>query len=139
MEAPEAMLMKADLALYRAKDEGRNQFRFHVAELDRQARERVMIGEDLRLAIERDEFELYYQPQVELASGGIVGLEALIRWNHPIRGLLLPSVFIPVAETTGSILPIGQWVIEQACRQIVLLCHKFLRGMFLCIGVAQHG
>ena len=79
-----------------------------------------MVATDLHLAIERNEFELYYQPQVELASGGIVGLEALIRWNHPTRGLLLPSVFIPVAETTGSILPIGQWVIEQACRQIRL-------------------
>jgi diguanylate cyclase (GGDEF)-like protein/PAS domain S-box-containing protein len=120
VETPEAMMMKADLALYRAKDEGRNQFRFHVAELDRQVRERVMVGDDLRLAIERDEFELYYQPQVELASGRIVGLEALIRWNHPIRGLLLPSVFIPIAETNGSILPIGQWVIKQACRQIRL-------------------
>jgi diguanylate cyclase (GGDEF)-like protein/PAS domain S-box-containing protein len=117
---PEGMMMKADLALYRAKAGGRNQFRFHVAELDRQVRERVRIGEDLRLAIERAEFELYYQPQVELASGGIVGLEALIRWNHPTRGLLLPSVFIPIAETTGSILPIGQWVIEQACRQMGL-------------------
>jgi diguanylate cyclase (GGDEF)-like protein/PAS domain S-box-containing protein len=120
VEAPEAMMIKADLALYRAKDEGRNQFRFHVEELDRQVRERVMIGEDLRLAIERDEFELYYQPQVEISSGGVVGLEALIRWNHPTRGLLLPSVFIPIAETTGSILPIGQWVIEQACRQMGL-------------------
>ena len=118
VEAPEAMMRKADLALYRAKDEGRNRFRFHIAELDRQLRERMMIAADLHLAIERDEFELYYQPQVELASGGIVGLEALIRWNHPTRGLLLPSVFIPIAETTGSILPIGQWVIEQACRQI---------------------
>jgi diguanylate cyclase (GGDEF)-like protein/PAS domain S-box-containing protein len=120
MEAPEAMMRKADLALYRAKDEGRNQFRFHVEDLDRQVRERVTVGEDLRLAIERDEFELYYQPQVELTSGGVVGLEALIRWNHPTRGLLLPSAFIPIAETTGSILPIGQWVIEQACRQIGL-------------------
>ena len=120
VEAPEAMMRKADLALYRAKDEGRNRFRFHIAELDRELRERMMIATDLHRAIERNEFELYYQPQVELASGGIVGLEALIRWNHPTRGLLLPSVFIPIAETTGSILPIGQWVIEQACRQIGL-------------------
>ena len=87
----DAMMMKADLALYRAKNEGRNQFRFHVAELDEQTRERMIIGEELRHAIERGEFELYYQPQVELKSGSIVGLEALIRWNHPTRGLLLPA------------------------------------------------
>ena len=114
----DAMMMKADLALYRAKNDGRNQFRFHVAELDEQTRERMIIGEELRYAIKRDEFELYYQPQVELKSGSIVGLEALIRWNHPKRGLLLPGVFIPIAETSGSIVPIGEWVIEQACRQI---------------------
>ena len=114
----DAMMMKADLALYRAKNEGRNQFRFHVAELDEQTRERMIIAEELRYAIKRSEFELYYQPQVELKSGLIAGLEALIRWNHPKRGLLLPETFIPIAETTGSIVPIGEWVIEQACRQI---------------------
>jgi EAL domain-containing protein (putative c-di-GMP-specific phosphodiesterase class I) len=112
-------MMKADLALYRAKNEGRNQFRFHVAELDDETRERMMIGEDLRHAIERGEFELFYQPQVELSSGAIVGLEALIRWNHPGRGLLLPTAFIPIAETSGSIVPIGEWVIGEACRQIM--------------------
>ena len=120
IDTPEAMLMKADLALYRAKDEGRDRYRFHVAELDEQVRERVMIGEDLHLAIERKEFELHYQPQVELTSGRIVGLEALIRWNHPTRGQLPPTTFIPIAETNGSILPIGHWVIEQACRQFGL-------------------
>jgi diguanylate cyclase (GGDEF)-like protein/PAS domain S-box-containing protein len=112
------MMMKADLALYRAKNEGRNQFRFHVAELDEQTQERMIIGEELRHAIKRGEFELYYQPQVELQSGSIVGLEALIRWNHPKRGLLLPATFIPIAEMTGSIVPIGEWVIEHACQQI---------------------
>ena len=114
----DAMMMKADLALYRAKNEGRNQFRFHVAELDKRTQERIIIGEELRHAIERGEFELYYQPQVEIKSGSLVGLEALIRWNHPKRGLMLPASFIAIAETTGSIVSIGEWVIEQACRQL---------------------
>ena len=117
---PEAMMTKADLALYRAKTEGRNRFRFHIRELDEKARERVMIGEGLHSAIENEELELYYQPQVELKSGRLVGLEALIRWNHPERGLLLPEQFIPIAELNGSILQIGQWVIEQVCRQIAV-------------------
>jgi len=115
---PDAMMMKADLALYRAKNEGRNQFRFHVAALDEETRRRMLIGEDLRHATARDELELFYQPQVEIRTGRIVGLETLLRWNHPKRGLLLPSTFIPIAETTGSIVAIGEWVIEQACRQI---------------------
>jgi diguanylate cyclase (GGDEF)-like protein/PAS domain S-box-containing protein len=114
----DAMMMKADLALYRAKNEGRNRFRVHVAELDDVTRRRMMIGEDLRHAVARGELELYYQPQVEIASGEIAGLEALIRWNHPKFGMLLPAAFIPVAETTGSIVPIGEWVIGEACRQI---------------------
>jgi diguanylate cyclase (GGDEF)-like protein/PAS domain S-box-containing protein len=115
----DAMMMKADLALYRAKNEGRNQFRFHVAELDEETRERIRITEDLRHAVERNELELYYQPQVALATGKLVGLEALLRWNHPVRGLVLPGDFIPAAETSGSILPIGEWVIDEACRQIM--------------------
>ena len=114
----DVMMMKADLALYRAKNEGRNQFRFHIAELDEKTRERMIIGEELRHAIVRNEFELYYQPQVEIKSGRIIGLEALIRWNHPKRGLILPSAFIPIAETTGSIVSIGEWVIEHACEQV---------------------
>jgi diguanylate cyclase (GGDEF)-like protein/PAS domain S-box-containing protein len=118
LEGPEAMMMKADLALYRAKAEGRNQYRFHVIELDRQVRERMMVSNDMHGAVERGEFELFYQPQIELPSGRIAGLEALIRWNHPLRGLLLPVDFIPVAESNGMIFPIGQWVIEQACRQL---------------------
>ena len=118
IDGAESIMMKADLALYRAKDEGRNQFRFHIAELDQLVRERVTIGEDLHRALQLHEFELFFQPQIELSSGHVVGLEALIRWNHPKRGLLLPEAFVPVAETTGSIIAIGQWVIEQACRQI---------------------
>ena len=118
IEGPEAMLIKADLALYRAKDEGRNQYRFHVADLDRQAHDRMATGSSLHGAIERQEFELVYQPQVELGSGRIVGLEALLRWNHPTRGRVPPAVFIPVAESNGTIFGIGRWVFEEACRQI---------------------
>ena len=115
---PEAMMSKADLALYRAKNEGRDRFRFHIRELDEKVRERVIIGEDLHSAVENDELEMYYQPQMELKSGRPVGLEALIRWNHPMRGLLPPDQFIPIAELNGSILRIGQWVIDRTCRQI---------------------
>jgi diguanylate cyclase (GGDEF)-like protein len=114
---PDAMMIQADLALYRAKEEGRNCFRFHSEALDRQVQDRVAIADELRGAIDRGELELYYQPQVELKSGKIVGLEALLRWNHPKRGRVSPSVFIPVAERTGQIVALGQWVLERACRQ----------------------
>jgi predicted signal transduction protein with EAL and GGDEF domain len=114
----DAMMMMADLALYRAKNDGRNRFRMHIEALDEQTRERVAMNGELRHAVERKELELYYQPQIDMASGSIVGLEALLRWNHPRRGQLLPDVFIPIAETTGSIVGIGEWVIGEACRQI---------------------
>jgi diguanylate cyclase (GGDEF)-like protein len=114
----DAMMVKADLALYRAKNEGRNQYCFHVDELDEKTRQRMIIGEELSHAVERDELELFYQPQVELKSGRCVGMEALLRWNNPKRGLVMPEAFIPIAETTGRIVSIGEWVFEQACRQV---------------------
>lgn len=118
MDGPAAMMMKADLALYRAKEDGRNKFRFHVDELDQEVRKRMVVSNDMHRAIERNEFQLFYQTQVELSSGAVTGTEALIRWNHPARGLVLPGEFIPVAESNGMILAIGEWVIEEACRQL---------------------
>ncbi len=118
MAEPEGMMMQADLALYNAKDEGGGCFRFHTAELDQQVHLRVTLAEELRLAIGRGELELHYQPLVEIVSGKIVGLEALVRWNHPKRGLIMPSVFIPIAERTGAIVSLGQWVFDEACRQL---------------------
>ncbi len=100
--SPEAMMMQADLALYGAKDEGRDCYRFHSHDLDREVHERVRVAEELRVALDHGELELYYQPQVELATGRIIGLEALIRWNHPTRGLLAPGDFIALAIEVGE-------------------------------------
>jgi len=116
----EAMMVQADLALYRAKEDGRNCYRFHSADLDRQVHERVTMADELRLALDRRQFELHYQPQIELASGRIVGLEALLRWNHPARSVIPPSTFIPIAERTGSIVELGEWAFAAACRQLKL-------------------
>lgn len=114
----EEMFKQADMALYRAKDTGRNQYHFHSEALDIAVIERVTLASDLRRGLDRGEFELYYQPQVEAASGRIVGIEALARWHHPKQGMVLPGHFIPIAEKTGAILPLGRWVIDQVCRQI---------------------
>jgi diguanylate cyclase (GGDEF)-like protein/PAS domain S-box-containing protein len=114
----DAMLVKADLALYRSKDEGRNQYRFHSDDLDQEVLDRVTLAGEIRKAIDRGEFELQYQPQVELSSQNIVGMEALVRWNHPTRGLLAPGLFVPIAEKTGTIIALGHWVFDQACRQM---------------------
>ena len=117
-KSPDAMLSQSDLALYRAKEQGRNQYRFHSDDLDTQVRERVNLTAELRQALERDQFELRYQPQVDVMSGDIVGVEALVRWRHPSRGLLVPGEFFAIAEQTGIIITIGHWVLDRACGQL---------------------
>jgi len=112
---PDKLLRNADLALYRAKGDGRGTFRFFEPEMDLQMQTRRIVELDLRKALPAGEFELYYQPVVNLASNEISGFEALIRWNHPERGVVSPATFIPLAEEIGFIVPIGEWVIRQAC------------------------
>jgi diguanylate cyclase (GGDEF)-like protein/PAS domain S-box-containing protein len=112
---PETLLRNADLALYRAKSDGRGTFRFFEAGMDEHMLTRLAMEQDLRKALPSGEFELYYQPVVNLQSGAISGFEALIRWNHPQRGLISPATFVPLAEETGFIVPMGEWVIRQAC------------------------
>jgi diguanylate cyclase (GGDEF)-like protein len=109
------LLRNADLALYRAKGDGRGTFRFFEPAMDLQMQTRRIMEQDLRKALPAGEFELYYQPVVNLASNDISGFEALIRWNHPERGIISPAKFIPLAEEIGFIVPIGEWVIRQAC------------------------
>jgi diguanylate cyclase (GGDEF)-like protein len=112
---PDKLLRNADLALYRAKGDGRGTFRFFEPAMDLQMQTRRIVEQDLRKALPAEEFELYYQPVVNLASNEISGFEALIRWNHPLRGMVAPSSFIPLAEEIGFIVPLGEWVIRQAC------------------------
>ncbi|MEO6840679.1 MAG: EAL domain-containing protein [Bradyrhizobium sp.] len=113
----EALLSHADTALYRAKTDGRNTYRFFEAAMGAAVRERRMLEHDLRLAVTRNELRLVYQPQKGTRSQNMTGFEALLRWKHPVRGDISPAVFIPIAEESGAILEIGDWVIKTACRE----------------------
>lgn len=117
----EDLLKAADTAMYHTKDSGKNSYRYFSADMSASDMERLHLETDLRRAIARDELILHYQPQVDVETGSVVGLEALIRWQHPERGLVPPLSFIPLAEELGLIIGIGQWVLEESCRQMKAL------------------
>lgn len=115
---PDTLLRNADLAMYRAKQTGRNRFQFFTSSLQEHANTLMEMEQDLRLALEHEQLEIYYQPLVRTQSGRVTGVEALLRWHHPTLGMVSPEQFIPLAEDTGLIGPIGQWVLETACQQV---------------------
>jgi diguanylate cyclase (GGDEF)-like protein/PAS domain S-box-containing protein len=132
----ETLIKNADAAMYNAKDAGRNTFRFFTEELNVQVVERLMIENDLRRAIDRHELFLMYQPQVELATRKLIGLEALIRWQHPQLGLVPPDKFIRIAEQTGLIIPIGEWVLRTVCAQARYWQNRDLDAVSIAVNVS---
>ena len=118
-DTAQALITRADAAMYSAKQAGRNTYRVFETDMSTFFPERLMLENDLRRAIVRGEFELHYQPKVDVETGRVVGMEALLRWRHATRGLIAPADFIPIAEDSGAIVEIGRWVIEEACRQNV--------------------
>jgi len=138
-DQPERLLQNAEIALSRAKTLGKNRCEVFQLEMQEQAKDLFQLDTDLRKALQRQEFQLHYQPIVGLATGKLVGFEALLRWHHPQRGWVLPNTFIPLAEETGLIVPLGQWVLHHACRQLAAWQHQFPHAAPLSISVNLSG
>jgi diguanylate cyclase (GGDEF)-like protein/PAS domain S-box-containing protein len=135
---PNNLLKCADAAMYQAKSEGRNNFQFYKAHMTEQAIEKLELENDLRYAVEKNQFTLYYQPIINVRTEEIIGVEALIRWQHPVKGLIPPDHFIPLAEETGLIIPIGDWVIQEACTQSKTWQEMGLSSLFVAVNVSTH-
>jgi len=136
IERPMQLIQQADLAMYQAKHQGRNTFHWFTPDLDHRVSERVSLRNALQRAIEEEQFELYYQPQVHAPSGRVIGLEALVRWKHPERGPISPLEFIGLAEDTGQIIPISDWVLKTACRDAVHLNALGLGSLCMAINIS---
>ena len=132
----DGLMKNADLAMYQAKYQGRNSFRFYTPQMNLDMEARLSMEQDLRRALRNNEFELYYQPQVDLRTGEIVSAEALLRWHHPERGLVEPDAFIPVAEDSGLIVPIGRWVIRAASQQAKSIQKSLKQNVRIAVNVS---
>ncbi|WP_371867957.1 putative bifunctional diguanylate cyclase/phosphodiesterase [Pseudoduganella rivuli] len=134
--APGVLMERADIAMFRAKEMGGDNVQFYTAAMNDRLGERMLIEGALRSALERNEFVLHYQPQTDIVAGRIVGMEALIRWQHPELGMVAPNRFIPLAEETGQILPVGAWVLRTACEQLVAWRRAGHHGLRMAVNVS---
>jgi diguanylate cyclase (GGDEF)-like protein len=132
----QTLIRCADTAMYHAKDKGRNNYQFFTEDMNVRAVEREFLEGSLRRALKRREFVLHYQPKINLETGAITGVEALIRWRHPERGLIPPALFVPIAEDCGLIVPIGRWVLHEACRQIQAWIDAGLPAMPVAVNIS---
>jgi diguanylate cyclase (GGDEF)-like protein len=137
-DSVDALLKYADIAMYHAKQGGRNSFRFFAKHMDEQVQLRLSMESKLKQALDRDELDLHYQAKVEIATGRIIGVEALLRWHNPEMGQVSPAQFIPVAEETGLIVPIGEWVLESACRQAQSWRRAGLDPVNIAVNLSSH-
>lgn len=135
-DRPDTLLKYADIAMYRAKELGKNNYQFFTSDLNRRALQLAQTEQELRSAVCRNQFLLHYQPVRRLKDGAVVGVEALVRWQHPSRGLLPPDQFIGVAEETGLITPMGRWILEEACRQFVRWQEAGLKLQYLSVNLS---
>ena len=133
----QSLMKNADIAMYQAKEEGKNNFQWYSAQMNTNSFERLALESSLRRALDRDEFQLHYQPKIDARSDGIVGMEALLRWQHPELGMVAPSKFIPVAEETGLIVSIGKWVLKTACTQNVAWQRKGLPHLNMAVNLSR--
>jgi diguanylate cyclase (GGDEF)-like protein/PAS domain S-box-containing protein len=137
-EGVEALMKNADTAMYHAKEQGRNNYQFFTAAMNAAAGERLTLERDLRTALAEKQFELHYQPQVYTLDGRVYGLEALVRWRHPERGLIPPLKFISITEETGLIEPLGTWVLDEACRQMAVWRKRGIQNLRMAVNLSAH-
>jgi len=130
------LLKKADAAMYHAKNDGGNTYKFHDASLEKKDRERLNLENHLYRALDKNEFTLHYQPKIDLLTNKVTGAEALIRWQNPVLGMVSPEKFIPIAEETGLIIPIGDWVLREACKQLIDWAKDGLSGLTIAVNLS---
>lgn len=136
LEQPMQLIQQADMAMYKAKQQGRNNFQWYTSDLNQRVCEHARLRNDLQKAIETQSLQLHYQPQIDARTGRVVGIEALLRWEHPEKGFILPAVFVPVAEDSGQIIPLSLWVLDTACAHLCQLDEQGNAGISMAVNIS---